>query len=403
MHQYDTDSDGTGDACDASSVARIAALGDLDGAGGADYGLLATLSGSYALFVKDSDTDFSVGADRIDLGSAATETLVDLAASGNRVAALVDTAAGPALRIVDASGGSTLADVTVLDAAWSPVTTIATSDAFVIVARRDESSHLVRLAPSNGSELGRFDSSLTVTSVAETANGNLALLGRDPATGELVVDLVAASTGAASSRTVIAGNDALLADVSAAGDGFAVAVQYTDGELLVSRFSATGSAIDSYPVFDGGWTVLGLDAFDGVLGADTVMVVTATDSSGMLEQRFIDSADGAELAARGFAASGDAYRDRSATAGAATESGIVVADAAGTVTFEVQDAESGAARTVTAASASPPGGGGGGGGSGGGGGGGGSGGSDGGGGGGSAGWLLLLALLTATQMRRRNR
>ena len=357
VHQYDTDNNGQGDACDASSVARVTALGDLDGAGGPDYGLLVTMSGTYALFVKDSDTDFSVGADRIDLGSAATEKLVDLAASGSRVAALVDTLGGPVLRIVDASGGRTLADVTVRDAAWSPVTALATSDAFVVVAHRDASSHLVRLAPSNGSELSRFDSSLAVSAVAEMANGNLALLGRDAATGEVVVDLVAAATGAASSRTIIAGNDALLADITAVGNDFAVAVQYTSGELLVSRFSATGSAIGSYPVFDGAWTLLGLDALGDVLGAGNALAVTASNTGGALEQRFIDAADGTELAARGFAADGDAYRDRSATAGARTESGVLVADAAGVVTFEVQDAGTGAARTVTAASASAPGGG----------------------------------------------
>ena len=92
-----------------------------------------------------------------------------------------------------------------------------------------------------------------------------------------------------------------------------------------------------------------------------------------------------------------------------TDSSVLLATAAGTIRLEVQDVDTGDARTLTAESSAPPGGGGGGGGGGSGGGGGGSGGggagggspSDGGGGGGSADWLLLIALLAPLALRRR--
>ncbi len=357
-NQYDQDADGIGDVCDADHVVAAAALGDVDGSGGADYAVVRTTDGIYRAYVKDGDGNVSIGAGTIELG-ASGRRLVAIAAASADLAALLTDAGGTAVRLVDARSGSTRFETVVFDAAWRPVAMLA-GDAEIWVAASG-SAELARVDSANGNVLGRiaYSEGLAPLDIAAaSAGGNAVLLGRDTVSGDIVAEVRAVADGMLIGAAVPAGPETISAHITGTGSGFAVATQGINGGVDVTTYTGDGTPDAGFGVFDADWTLLALDALPAWSGSGPALAVTAVSTGGAIEARVFAASDGSQVSSRSFAGSGETAR---ATTVAATPTGsdigVVYAGADNAVVLGLSAAEGddANARNVTAeTSAAPP-------------------------------------------------
>lgn len=393
-NQYDGDADALGDACDPDAFAAAVALGDIDGAGAADFALLKTDAGNYDLFLKDSETDRSILASRLDLGDSAERTLVGLAASGGDVLSLhVDDAGIPRLARYDTAAGATIFDVALADDGRTPAgLLVAGGEVWVTLTTSGGDLSLQRVAATDGRPVATLDlgAGYDPLGVVALAGGGgrfaSASLRRD--SGDVVVRVHAVADGALQSTVTVADSSSIAAKITALAEGFAVATQSVDGDIGVSAWDEAGNPLNSFAVFDADWTLLDIHHVRGA--ATEAVAVVALSVDGELQARVIGLDDGATFETRDYATPDDEFRAALVSTDEPTEIGVLLASRTNAVSLELQAAEGApAARTVLAEANAPPsppppppppGG---------------NGGGSSGGGGGSTGWFLLLALLSA--------
>jgi len=286
-NQYDRDADGQGDACDADGFAGSVSLGELGGDSGPDYALVRTDAGRYHAFIKDGVTNLSIGADRIDLGATADGRLLAVTAIGGDLAALtIDNNGLTTVKLIDAISGTTIAETGVLDPNWM-LTEMVAAGAEIWTAAGDNTGNVVvqRIDAATGADRGvlTFGSDLLTLGIAPLASGDAVLLAVDEATGSVVAEVRATSDGSIVSATTVAGGDTLFASFAMLADGYAVVAQDTSGSTLVSTWSADGTSLGSFTVFDSDWTVLGMETLPDWSGAGDGLAIAAVTATGAYE------------------------------------------------------------------------------------------------------------------------
>jgi len=395
-NQYDQDGDGAGDACDPDAFAAGLALGDADGAGGADFALLRTDAGRYNLFLKDSEADLSILADRIDLGAVAERTLAGLAVTEGDVAALYRAAGGDVrLARFDAATGTPGYDVLVAAADSTPAGVLAAGDElWSLLVGAGGNVSLVRSAGANGAAVTTLNlgGGYVPTGMVALASSNAVIItGVRNDTGEIIASIHGLAGGAPVIDVTAAGGDAVSAKLAALSTGFALATQTLNGDITVTTWDDAGNPVGSFGVFDTGWTLLGIHSVPGA--SVEAVAIAAQSEAGELQVRMTSVADGSALAIRDYATPTDSYRGTLVSTAGGNEVGLLLANATNAVSLELQSAEGAAgARTVRAESNAPPpppppppppvd--------------------NAGGGGGGSTGWLICVLLVPILAVRRR--
>jgi len=405
FNQFDLDGDTVGDSCDADHFVGGAWIGDLDGNGASDFALVRIVGSAINAFLKDSDTDFSVGANRVALGDTALlvarRLFANAGSSGNPAPGLVATDATGAthLAVFNTGSGASAFQATLFDPGWDVVDVVpGAATIYAAAANRATGETAVeRRSAADGALLATFSygNGLMPVAVSEAAGGDaLALLASDAGTGDVEVLLADATDGTETGRWTVGGADIVIAHLAGYAGGAAVVTQDTSGAAVVGLFeSGNANPRISFAPFADGRIVTGI-AHVPALDAIAVSTASAADGTGISTFAL---ADGALL--NEFALQDGSVSPRAtviASPGNGAELGSVVADANGDVTMTVIDASDGSnVRTLRAESASPPpppapppppppsG--------------------DGGGGGGSAGWLFTVLLGIAAGLRRRRR
>lgn len=356
VNQYDQDTDGAGDACDVDALAGAVALGDADGGGGSDYALLRTHAGRYGVFLKDGASDESIAADRLDLGAVADRRLAALTAvDGDPAVLFGDGAAAARLSRIDAGDGTTRFDVEVAPEGWAPFALLAAgAELWSLFEHADGRLLLARSRAADGATLGTVElgDGLEPLATVSSGVGELALLGFDRTSGDVLLRWHGTADGALRDARSVGAGDTVAALLAALPDGLAVALQSQDGQITVSTWAADGSPTASFAAFAGDSTLLGMHAVPGT-GA---LALAALSGSGTIRVQITDPADGSVTATRDYATPSGSYRGSlAATGGGGAEVGILLADAANEVSLELQAAAgAAAARVLTAESVAPP-------------------------------------------------
>ena len=353
-NQFDGDLDNEGDACDPQSFASGVAVGDINGSGSTDFALVATAGGDPIAYLKDGESNFSVGANMITVANTDSETIAGIASADNRLAALktaVDDQ--PVIQAWDAITGVSAGSVAVFDAAWNAQALEALNLAdpqLLVIAnepggtvgierRRADTGVLIAAA----SPLAGYEA-LSATSLESGAG--YAVLAYELDSGALTLLAASSSDDAELQRWTISGNDWLQARVAASAAGYAVAWQRTSGAIEITVLSPSSDIpVASFSVFDPDWALLETD----YVGAG--LAVMAADGSGEIQVRVVADIDGSELARESYHSSSALPRSLVA---AATDLGALASTATGAVTLELRNADGSNQRLLTAESTSAP-------------------------------------------------
>ncbi len=375
-NQYDQDSNGIGDACDRATFAAVAVLGDLDGNLALDYAIVRADGDRIEAFFKDSATDFSIGADRIDLGSTAERLVLDVAAAGpangrDSVALVIlyaDASGAQRIQLVAVSDGTAEFDAEVFDDQWlyadAIVTTVSGQAEYWVVARNwiDDRVEVRRVDLTDGSVTAAHDfgTQLEPRSITADASGEtMLLLAIDSVNGDLVATAREVITDARMGSSIVEGARALTGMVERNGAGFVVAVQTINGTIRLSVLDADGATIiDTFEVLDSGWTLLELATLTEWSGSGDAIVLAAVSNTGEMRLTIYDAANGSVADQQSFHASEFTARSFSASqqpGGGSSELSVLAAGADAVLALEARDAEGDAAsRKMSAESSSPP-------------------------------------------------
>ncbi len=409
-NQFDVTANGLGDLCDASAFASVVALNDIDGDDIPDYALITTQDGVTEAFIKNGDTDLSIGGDRLNLGDPATSTVITtlgLANTGGAdevaIATLNQDIDGAiAVRAWGPSTGNALfnqlffdslpngyeaVDMAYINTPQEPSIAVAvyhpeTRSALLEVRLIDNGEVVTRLDYSNDIEilqlLDRNEETLFTVLALNINTGRLELVTRSAVDGSIVWS------------DEIVDDDWIRFATASFTDKLATMTETTNGVSTVSTWrSDDGTPIASFEVFDTDWRVLDLQAIQLPTDGRDIVAVLASTLDGEIRVELFDATTGTSIRARSFFTASDAPRSLVLSSLPTTnnaELGVLVSNRQGSVLLALETALEGQMpRTLTAESrtptpppttppttppAPPP--------------------SNGGGGGGAAGWLFLV-------------
>ncbi len=402
LNQYDSDGNGTGDTCDRHAFAGVAAIGDIDGNGFNDFVLVQSDGGRIHAFIKDSENDYSVGADRMNLGGTADVVAHGiipvpgaLPAGGGFALLATDNAGQPHLSVFDSVGGDTLYSLLMFNRNSEVAGFTAAGGEILVAANNWVTGEVAvdRRSADDGLALGKYTVGDQVALIAIADLGtSFATLASRSTNGDLVFNVFDKTTGQDSIDLTYPGADLLKVDMVSLGDAVAVMTEDMDGVSGIRLIDAAGTAADIlFEPFGAGWTLTEMRWLE----AENLLSVAAVSDTDGIRIATFDPADGSLVSEQQFQASSMSARGitSAATSASASEIGSLASDSGGNVSLEIKNASDGAnTRTLLAISASPPpppppppppGPG-----------------NNRGGGGGGAGWLFLAGLLLVAQRRR---
>jgi len=320
-NQYDQDNDGIGDACDRRAFAAVAVLDDLDGNQALDYALVKTSAGTIEAFIKDSATDFSSGADRINLGSDTDRLALDVAgvgvADGRNSSALAllysDSTGALRVQLTRATDGAVEFDSEVFGVQWlfadAIKATVSAQAEYWVAAKNWVDGRVqvrrVDMATGTVSATHDFSASLEPDSIAASGDGNaIMLLGTHAARGDLLVDVRDLSTDATLGGMALEDVRALTNLATYIDVGLVVASQSIDGDINVSVLDADGSTlIIAFAALDSGWALSDLATVVEWSGNGDAIALAAVSDAGEIRIALYNPADGSIIDEQSFHAS----------------------------------------------------------------------------------------------------